>query len=112
MCRSEEFLDRWPEFDFAFIDGDHTTPTVRAELDRLLVNPHLQCLMAHDTSAAGRYDQCDGSPLIKHEFQKLGWFCCEDALYRDGERTERGLFMAARTPELYAVGLEGYRSYC
>lgn len=110
-CNSVDFLDSDTNFDFLFLDSDHREEVTLAELERLLP-ANLLCVAAHDTGSYGRYPQCDGPMHLKAVYQAEAYSCIEDSLYRKGERTERALFVACRTPEVYASVLEGYRSHC
>lgn len=108
---STDLLDRLADWDFIFVDGEHSKATVLAELERL-VPMGVPCLMAHDTSSVGRYEGCDGPQYTKWVYQAEGYYCLEDALDRPDERTHRGMFFAASTPDLYKIGLDGYQRYC
>lgn len=95
-------------WDLVFVDGDHSEPTV-AEETRLLLASGVRALFAHDTAAAGRYPQCEGPALLAREFRRAGYLCAEDALARPGERTDRGMFYAAREPGDFAAGAAALR---
>lgn len=110
-CPSTDLLDRDGDFDLLFVDGDHGEENCRRELTYFAeMNP--TCFVAHDTGSAGRYPDCEGPGLFKRHFQGRGWYTIEDTLYRPGERTERGLFVATPDRAVYEAVLEGYRTYC
>lgn len=98
--RSVDLLAADADWDFVFVDGDHFEANVKEEA-RLLIAAGVRCVMAHDTSAASIYPECDGPQHLKAAFQAAGYFCCEDSLKREGERTERGMFFAALDRSVY-----------
>jgi hypothetical protein len=96
-----DVLDSKERFDFILVDGCHDAESVAKELMRLIVRKPL-CVMAHDTHATeSGYPLCEGAKLLKDTFISVGWKCIEDATKRDGERTERGLFLATQNTELF-----------
>lgn len=91
-------------YDFIFVDANHDLESVRLELAELVrIRP--LCLMAHDTNAtAAGYPAAEGAALLKETFAGMdGYLCIEDSSKRPGEQTERGLFLATRSPELFAI---------
>jgi hypothetical protein len=101
---SWDVLDSADDFDFVFVDANHDLASVTEELKRLVVRRPL-CVMAHDTNArdAG-FPGCEGSQLLKHTFGIMpGYYCIEDRKQREGELTDRGLFLATRDAGLYEV---------
>jgi len=106
-CRSVELLAR-ESFDFVFVDGDHGAETCKEEA-RLLIAAQARVVMAHDTSVAPLFPLCDGPQHLKQAFQAAGYGCLEDAVLREGEHTERGMFFAAAVREDYEIGLEQFR---
>jgi hypothetical protein len=99
---SWQVLDSNEFFDFILVDAAHDLDSVTLELKRLMRRRPL-CVMAHDTSAtAAGFSKCEGAEFLKHEFQKQSDYrCIEDNARRDGERTERGLFLATSSDALY-----------
>lgn len=102
-CRSVDVLSE-PEsgFDFVFVDGDHSLETVQAEV-QLLLKRQPVCVMAHDTSAqiSGLPD-CDGPPFLKWAFQTTApYLCLEDNALRPNELTQRGMFLATTSEEVF-----------
>lgn len=89
-------------FDFIFVDTAHDADTVSLELKHLLRRKPL-CVMAHDTNAtAAGHPKCEGAANLAKAFRETrGYYCIEDTLYRHGEQTERGLFLATRDLPLY-----------
>lgn len=110
-CSSVNFLSNDTDFDFIFVDGDHSKANVVAELS-LLLPAQIPLIAAHDTSSGDRFPNCFGPQHIKHMYQMEGYYVIEDSLFRVNERTERGLTFAAKTLELYGTVLDGYRKYC
>jgi len=101
---SVELLARDVAFDLVFVDGDHRAHYVEAET-AFLLGANVRAVFAHDTSAAGRYPEIDGPQHLKAAFQRAGYHCLEDAVLRPGERTDRGMFFAARERTDYVVAL-------
>jgi predicted O-methyltransferase YrrM len=97
-------------FDFVLVDANHDLESVSLELERLLVRKPL-CVMAHDTNATRMgYPKAEGAHHLKRTFQQHDdYYCIEDAARRDGEQTERGLFLATTDPELFRLAVEVYR---
>ncbi len=102
--RSVELLRQQENFDFVFIDGDHRLETVQEEVE-LLLRQRPTCLMAHDTNAqATGFADCEGPPLLKWRFQTTApYFCLEDSAFRSGKATQRGMFLATTSPEIFAA---------
>jgi hypothetical protein len=100
--RSERVIDR--SYDLVLIDGDHSIGTVRRELE-LLLGYQSETVVAHDTRAAeGEFPECDGSRFLGFVLRNHpAYTCLEDALVRPGERTDRGLLLASRNPEVMAA---------
>lgn len=92
-CRSIELLSKDCRWDLVFVDGNHSARVVTAEA-RLLLSARVPTVFAHDTSSAGRFPKCDGPALLKEAFIKAGYHCVEDAEFRPGERTDRGMMLA------------------
>lgn len=109
---SWDVLDSPEDFDFVLHDAGHDPKSISLELD-LLVKRRPLCFMAHDTNAsAAGYVACDGSELLKRTFEQMpDYQCIEDCQHRDGERTERGLFLATRDAELFALAQSIYERW-
>jgi hypothetical protein len=106
--RSEDLLARGGRWDLVFVDGDHTEPTVDAET-RLLLSAGAPAAFVHDTNPSAMW----AAPCrMKGAFQAAGYRGLEDVTPRAGERTDRGMFFAARSEEDYAAGLAAYRKWC
>ncbi len=105
-------LESAEDFDFILVDADHKIQSVQPEIDRLLIRKPL-CVVAHDTNAtAAGYRCAEGAALLKSSFQSmLDYYCLEDHEKRDGEQTERGLFLATTSPELHGIAQEIYSKY-
>jgi hypothetical protein len=93
-CRSVDLLGRDCRWDLVFVDGDHSARVVTKEAD-LLIAARVPAVFAHDTSAVGRYPRCEGPSLLKAALAAAGYHCTEDAEFRPGERTDRGMMLAA-----------------
>lgn len=106
--RSIELLSEINDFDFIFIDGNHCMNAVKEEVDSIL--PHMPLVVvAHDTNATACdiAPDCEGPTYLKWKFQTTpGYFCLEDSVKRQGERTHRGLFFATRSPYIYQKAQE------
>lgn len=94
-CRSVDLLAKDCRWDLVFIDGDHSTRTVTKEAELLIV-ARVPAVFAHDTAAAGRYPRCEGPAILRDAFTAAGYRCVEDAEFRPGERTDRGMLLATR----------------
>lgn len=92
-CRSVELLTRDCRWDLVFLDGDHSARVVTKEAE-LLIGAKVPVVFAHDTNAAGRYPRCEGPSLLRAAFTAAGYRCTEDAEFRPGERTDRGMMLA------------------
>jgi hypothetical protein len=102
--RSETALPKMPALHNAavLLDGDHSLEVVKTEAT-LLGGNLPRVLIAHDVTAELIGLQCQGCIWLWHAMQSAGWFCYVDCLPRNGERTSRGVMIAARTPEDYAA---------
>lgn len=101
---STELLRSPKEFDFVFVDGNHSLKEVSEETRLLLIRRPL-CVMAHDTtSCIAGYPGCEGPQYLKRSFMTAqGYYCLEDAQLRIGECTQRGMFFATRDRDLYGM---------
>jgi predicted O-methyltransferase YrrM len=97
-------------FDFVLVDANHDLESVTLELERLLIRKPL-CVMAHDTNATRMgYPKAEGAHHLKRTFQQHDdYYCIEDAARREGEQTERGLFLATTDPALFRMAVEVFR---
>ncbi len=101
-------LESQEPYDFILVDGNHDAESVAKELMRLIVRKPL-CIMGHDTHATeSGYPLCEGAKLLKDTFASMGWKCLEDSDKRDGEWTQRGLFLATQNDELFARASESF----
>lgn len=92
-CRSVDLLARDRRWDLVFVDGNHTARVVSKEAE-ILIAARVPAVFAHDTAAAGRFPKCEGPALLKGVFTAAGYRCTEDAEFRPGERTDRGMMLA------------------
>lgn len=110
--RAADLLRSGASFDYVFVDGDHSFEAVHEELD-LILQMRPRVIMAHDTSATGSgFAVCEGPTYLKHRLQTLGWYCLEDALPREHERTHRGMFFATTDPVLFSIARASMASRC
>jgi len=102
--RSGSMFATQERFDFVFVDGDHRLQTVLREVDWLLECRPV-CVMAHNTNAqAAGFADCEGPPLLKWRFQVASsYLCLEDNAVRESEATQRGMFLATRSREVFEV---------
>jgi predicted O-methyltransferase YrrM len=109
---STKVLDLAEVFDFILVDASHDLESVTEELERLVPRRPL-CVMAHDTNATDAgYPMCEGAKLLRETFQAMPeYFCLEDAKKRDGEKTERGLFFATTSPELFDLATKVFEKW-
>jgi hypothetical protein len=91
--RSVNLLGNDCRWDLVFLDGDHSVRVVTKEAE-LLIAARVPAVFAHDTAAAGRYPRCEGPSLLKAAFTAASYRCTEDAEFRPGERTDRGMMLA------------------
>jgi hypothetical protein len=81
------------KWDFVLVDGDHSLTQVAPEVDQLLLMRPLT-VMAHDTGL----EDTTGPSYLKHTFQVLPeYYCLEENMRREKERTYRGLFLATQS---------------
>lgn len=100
-------------FDMAFLDGDHTHPHVLHEW--YAVERDAKVVALHDSAYAHRHPQSNGPMICKqHIMATGGWVCFEDSLFRTGERTDRGMFIAVRAEmqDLVRYTRDLYKSAC
>lgn len=75
------------------LDGDHRRSYMELESEVLEKQPP-RAIVLHDATST-RAD-CDGPPWFLHKWQANGYFVSIDCLFREGERTERGLAILCR----------------
>jgi predicted O-methyltransferase YrrM len=104
-------LDTNEPFDFIFVDAAHDLDSVSLEIKHLVRRRPL-CVMAHDTNAtAAGYSKCEGAERLKRTFQDHpDYFYTEDNANREGERTERGLFLATTDRSLWLKALAAFET--
>lgn len=95
--RSIKLLANDCRWDLVFVDGDHSLRTVTKEAE-LLIAARVPAVFAHDTASSGRYPRCEGPAILRAEFTAAGYHCEEDAEFRLGERTDRGMMLATLLP--------------
>jgi hypothetical protein len=105
-------LDTNEPFDFIMVDAAHDLDSVSLELKHLMRRRPL-CVMAHDTSATENgFSKCEGAELLKRTFQNdPGYHYIEDNARRDGELTERGMFLATTDYGLWRAAQGVFAQY-
>lgn len=104
--RSSDYLQNSPKFDFALLDGSHIAEDVEDEFEYLCLNG-IDTLMLHDVNTQLLPENkdtpwYDGPMFLKQKLMASpDWLCLEDSLFREGERTERGLFFATTKKIIY-----------
>lgn len=104
--RSVEYLTFADKFDFALLDGSHIAEDVEDEFEYLSMN-NVSTLLLHDTCTQNLPQNqstpwYDGPLLLKNKLvASPNWLCVEDAYYRVGEQTERGLLLATKNAYIY-----------
>lgn len=108
--QSWDVLESGEDYDFILVDASHDLESVANELARLVLRKP-RVVMAHDTNAtAAGYPKCEGAQLLKEIFTGMeGYKCHEDAVKREGERTERGLFLATNDAALHSCAGEVFQ---
>ncbi len=97
-----EFLNKFNDFDFIFIDSDHSEPEGYNQIHTILNWKRLpRIICCHDLNASNRVD-CYGSVWQGMILQyHPSYYCLVDTIYRNNERTDRGLIMAFLNIEDY-----------
>lgn len=114
--RSVDFLATAKTFDFVLLDGSHISEDVEDEFEYLSMND-VQTLLLHDTCTQllpqnQHTPWFDGPMLLKHKLlASPDWLCVEDALFREGEQTERGLFLATKVPYIYNQAIRIFENF-
>ncbi len=99
-------------FDFVFIDGNHEWCPLETEWSLLKPSPP-RMLVAHDVcSTIAGYGKCAGPSWLWQQLQAEGWLCLVDARRRRLEKTQRGLLIATREPELYELARQCFEMTC
>lgn len=108
--KSVEYLKNAPQFDFVLLDGSHISEDVQDEFEYLSMNKTSTYLL-HDVNTqllpeSKETPWYDGPMLLKNRLLSSDkWFCIEDSLFRDYEKTERGLFFATKDRQKYLQAL-------
>ena len=98
------------------LDGSHISEDVEDEFEYLSMND-VQTLLLHDTCTQllpqnQHTPWFDGPMLLKHKLlASPDWLCVEDALFREGEQTERGLFLATKVPYIYNQAIRIFENF-
>lgn len=111
----KDVLNKWTDFDFVFVDGNHNMVEAGAEL-LMILRHKVPNIMAHDTNLYAIEDKnsyCAGSELIgrvlwSHEDYK----CVEDKEQRKDELTDRGFLFASTEEDRYSIGKEIFKELC
>jgi len=108
----ECLADERHQWDVIFLDGDHSLETGKQEIELVLAkNP--RCVILHDVcSTAVGYPGCEGPRYMHEKLVAEGWRCVVDNLDRPGERTNRGLLMAAKDCEAISAIKHAFELNC
>ncbi len=110
-----DVLEKWTDFDFVFVDGNHSMTGAGSEL-LMILRHKTPNIMAHDTNLYAiedKNDHCAGSELIGRVlWSHKDYYCIEDKEIRADENTERGLFFASREEDKYNIGKEIFKELC
>ena len=100
--RGVDVLRETPDFDFVWVDGDHTVPVVREEVEQLLRHG-TRTIMAHDTnSTAIGTGLCEGAHYLKQVFMgHPDYYCLEENKVRENLWTARGMFFASKSRKIW-----------
>jgi hypothetical protein len=111
--KGEDVLAKWRDFDFVFVDADHSIKGAGADLLMLLRN-ETPNIMAHDTNLFNiGNNQGEGSDLIGRVLSShKDYMCIEDKKQRPNELTDRGLFFASREKEKHKIAEEVFKELC
>jgi len=108
---SSDYLQNAPKFDLAFLDGSHIAEDVEDEFEFLCLNG-IDTLILHDVNTQLLPENkdtpwYDGPMFLKQKLMASpDWLCIEDSLFRSGEKTERGLFLATTKDNIYEKAVE------
>ena len=110
-----DVLEKWTNFDFVMVDGNHNIEGAGLELLMILRNgtPNV---IAHDTNVSKRdamNHPCLGSELLGRTlWSHVDYKCIEDKEQREGEKTDRGLLFATINEDTYQIGQEIFKDKC
>lgn len=110
-----DVLEKWTNFDFVMVDGNHNIEGAGLELLMILRNgtPNV---IAHDTNVSKRdamNHPCLGSELLGRTlWSHVDYKCIEDKKQREGEKTDRGLLFATINEDTYQIGQEIFKDKC
>ena len=110
-----DVLEKWTNFDFVMVDGNHNIEGAGLELLMILRNgtPNV---IAHDTNVSKRdamNHPCLGSELLGRTlWSHVDYKCIEDKKQREGEKTDRGLFFATINEDTYQIAQEIFKDKC
>jgi hypothetical protein len=110
-----DVLEKWTDFDFVMVDGNHNIEGAGLELLMILRNgtPNV---IAHDTNVSKRdamNHPCLGSELLGRTlWSHVDYKCIEDKKQREGEKTDRGLFFATINEDTYQIAQEIFKDKC
>jgi hypothetical protein len=100
--RGVDILRSIPEFDFVFIDANHTYEAVSEEVEQLLRHG-TETVMGHDSNAtACGIGAAEGGHYLKQVFSgHPDYYSLEENMSRQNEMTHRGMFFATKNPDLW-----------
>jgi hypothetical protein len=110
-----DVLEKWTDFDFVMVDGNHNIEGAGSEL--LMILRHgIPNIIAHDTNIY-KIDEmnhpCLGSELLGRTlWSHKDYKCIEDKKQRKDELTDRGLLFATTNEHAYKVGQEVFKDKC
>ena len=110
-----DVLEKWTDFDFVMVDGNHNIEGAGLEL--LMILRHgIPNVIAHDTNVSKRdamNHPCLGSELLGRTlWSHVDYKCIEDKEQREGEKTDRGLLFATINEDTYQIGQEIFKDKC
>jgi len=113
---SKNALGDIDKIDLLIIDGDHTMAGVGEDLLHVL-KKEIPNIFAHDTNSPNVNAEwgahCTGAELVGATLSNhKNYMSITDQEYRDGERTERGLFFATSNGECYEKARQVYQELC
>ena len=110
-----DVLEKWTDFDFVMVDGNHNIEGAGLELLMILRNG-IPNVIAHDTNVSKRdamNHPCLGSELLGRTlWSHVDYKCIEDKKQREGEKTDRGLFFATINEDTYQIAQEIFKDKC
>ena len=110
-----DVLEKWTDFDFVMVDGNHNIEGAGLEL-LMILRHDIPNIIAHDTNIH-KIDEmnhpCLGSELIGRTlWSHVDYKCIEDKEQRKGEQTDRGLLFATINEDKYHIGQEIFKDKC